>query len=104
MTIDPGQPDGPPVIDIRTFSVSGSLPRIIVGLVIGIGSLALVGWLVIGSVFGAPWFIAIPMSALFGAGFVAWQVKRTWRGYAVSAVLWLGGFAWFGWWYVETQL
>ena len=94
MTIDPGQPDGPPIINLSTRSLSfSSLPRLVVGLLAGLVALAFVGWLVIGSVFGTPWYVAAPMSVFFGLMFVAWQVKRTWRGYAVAAVFALLGVA-----------
>ena len=105
MTIDPGSHDGPPTIDIRKFDVStSSLPRLLVGIAVALAVLGGLGWLVIGSAFGAPWFVAIPMSIMFGAGFVAWQVTSTWRGRAVSAVLWLAGLAYFAWWWVEHNL
>ena len=94
MTYDQAPSGQPPIIDIRTrAAVFSSAPRLILGLLIGVASLGVVGWLVIGSVFDVPWFIAAPMSVMFGAAFVAWQVKRTWRGYLVSAVLALSGLA-----------
>jgi hypothetical protein len=62
------------------------VPRLIIGIAIGLAVLAWVGWLVIGSAFDAPWYVAIPMSLLFGLAVVAWLVKQTWRGYAVAAV------------------
>jgi hypothetical protein len=109
MTFDPGQPagqpGGPPVIDLRSRTVwFSSAPRRVLGLLVGLAVLAVVGWLVIGSVFDVPWFVAAPMSVMFGAGFVVWQVTNSWRGYALSAVLWLGGFAWLAWWWVGHNL
>lgn len=105
MTFDPGSPGGPPVINIRSRTVSfSSVGSLVVGVVIGLAVLGGLGWLVLGSAFGAPWFVAIPMSIMFGAGFVVWQVQSSLRGVALSAVLWLGGFAYFAWWLVETKL
>jgi hypothetical protein len=94
-----------PIIDFRTGrAIFSAAPRLILGTVIAIVSVGLVGWLVIGSVFDVPWFIAMPMSVMFGAAFIGWQVKRTWRGYLVSAALALSGLSWFAWWWVEHHL
>jgi len=44
VSIDPGQPGGPPVINISTRSVAFStLPRLLVGLLVALAAFALVG-------------------------------------------------------------
>jgi len=44
VSIDPGQPGGPPVINISTRSIAFStLPRLLVGLLVALAAFALVG-------------------------------------------------------------
>jgi hypothetical protein len=99
------QSDDPtPSIDLRTGVVSfSSLPRLVVGVVVAVAAVGALGWLVIGAAFDAPWYVAAPLSVFAGAGFVAWHVAGSWRGYAVSVLLWLVGLSWFAWWWVEQR-
>ena len=100
MTIDPGASGGPPVLNLRNRSISfSSFPRLVLGLVIALACFGAVGWLFLGSIFGAPFWVAAPMSVFFGMAFVAYEVKQTWRGYAVAAAFFLAGVAvLFAWW------
>jgi hypothetical protein len=93
VSIDPGEP-GPPVLDLRRRRLSfSSVPRLVGGVVVALVCFGAVGWLVIGSVFGAPFRVAAPMSVLFGIAFVAWEVRQSWRGTAVAVGCALGGVA-----------
>ena len=59
-----------------------------------------IGWWVIGSFVDVPWYVAIPLSLVAGAAFIAWQFASTWRGYLTAALIALVGFLWFAWWWV----
>lgn len=46
-----------------------------------------VGYFTVVSVFGVPWYAAIPLSLLAGAGIVLWESSFSWKAWLIAAAL-----------------
>jgi hypothetical protein len=82
--------------------ISGSIGLVIVVALIVLVVLA-VGYFTVISVFGVPWYAAIPLSFVAGAGILVFEFSSSWKAWLLAAVLVaLAGVAAFGWWFTDA--
>jgi hypothetical protein len=84
MALNPGQVPPPPAP--RRGIVVGSVwvlvvIALVVLVVVGIGYVTIV------SVFDIPWYAAIPLSLVAGAGVVLYESTSSWKAWALAGVL-----------------
>jgi len=56
------------------------------------------------SVFGVPWYAAVPLSLIAGAGVIVFEMSSSWKAWLVAAVLVaVAGFSAIGWWFTDAM-
>ena len=83
--------------------VSGSFALIAVVVVAGLIVLA-IGYFSVIVVFDVPWYAALPLSLVAGAGILVFEFASSWKVWLLAAVLvGLAAFSAFGWWFTDAM-
>jgi hypothetical protein len=82
MTVDPEQT--PPAQRTGIWIGSAWVVAIVVLIVLAVVA---VGYFTVIAVFGVPWYAAIPLSLLAGAGVILWESSFSWKAWLISAAL-----------------
>ena len=82
MTTDPLQTPPAPRrgIHVENAWVAAAVVLVVVGVVA-------LGYVAVIKVFGVPWYVAIPLSLLAGAGIVLREMTFSWRAWLLATVL-----------------
>ena len=83
MALNPGQV--PPPSSRRSIVVGSAWVLAVIVLVVLV--VVAIGYFTIVSVFGIPWYAAIPLSLVAGAGVVLYESTSSWKAWAVAGVL-----------------
>jgi len=95
--------DQKPVVSQGPRVVTGSIWLIVVLALIVLVVLA-VGYYSVIAVFGVPWYAAVPLSLLAGAGILVYEMASSWKVWLAAAVLVaVAGFSAFGWWFTDAM-
>jgi hypothetical protein len=95
--------DQRPVIRQGPRVLTGSIWLILVVAIIVLVVLA-IGYFTVISVFGVPWYAAIPLSLVAGAGILVFEFGSSWKAWLLAAVLVaVAGVAAFGWWFTDAM-
>jgi len=83
--------------------LSGSFALIAVMVVIGLVVLA-IGYFSVIVVFDVPWYAALPLSLVAGAGILVFEFASSWKAWLLAAVLVaVAAFSAFGWWFTDAM-
>ena len=98
-----GAPQVPPRAPKRGGLVlegAGWLVAVVVVLVLIVVA---IGYFTVVAVFDIPWYAALPLSLLAGAGVVLWNFASSWKAWALAGVLVaLAAVSAFGWYLAEV--
>ena len=63
-----------------------------------------IGYFSVIVVFDVPWYAALPLSLVAGAGILVFEFASSWKAWLVAAVLvGLAAFSAFGWWFTDAM-
>jgi hypothetical protein len=71
-------------VNRRVLTGSGWLIAVVVLVVLVVVA---IGYFTVVSVFGIPWYAAIPLSLLAGAGIVVFESSSSWKTWLIAGVL-----------------
>ena len=75
-------------------------------LVIGLGVLIVlaVGYFTVIAVFDVPWYAAVPLSLVAGAGILVFEFTSSWKAWLLAGVLVaVAAFSALGWWFTDAM-
>jgi len=88
----------PPGQAPRTGIWIGSAGALIVVALVVLVVLA-IGYFTVISVFGVPWYAAVPLSLVAGAGIIVWEMSSSWKAWLIAgALVALAALSAIGWW------
>ena len=98
-----GAPPLPPPAPRRggiVLNGAGWLVGVVVVLVLVVVA---IGYFTVISVFGVPWYAAVPLSMLAGAGIVAWEMTFSWKTMLIAGLMVaIAAASGLGWYFTEV--
>ncbi len=83
----------------RRPSIEIGSPWVLAVVILVVLAVVATGYIAVISVFGIPWYAAIPLSLVAGAGIVVWELSSSWKAWLVAGVLLaLAVASAIGWW------
>ncbi len=96
----PPPPPPPPRSGGLVLNGAGWLVAVVVVIVLVVVA---IGYFTVVSVFDIPWYAALPLSLVAGAGVVVWNFSSSWKTWLIAGVLVaLAAVSAFGWYLAEV--